>query len=372
MEYTCMEKLGARPSRLGFGCMRFPTTPEGAIDEPRARAMLDLAYRSGVNYFDTAYFYHQRTSEAFVGRALKAYPRDTFYLATKLPMAIIDSLEQAKEIYEGQFEKLQVDYFDFYLLHAMNAERWEKAVNLGIVSFLEEQQRLGRIRHLGFSFHDSYEVFERMLTARQWDFCQIQFNYMDTQIQAGMKGYELATRMGVPVIVMEPVKGGSLATLSDEIAGRMKAVHPDWSLASWAMRWVAGLPNCRVILSGMSDEVQVQDNLNTFSHLEPLGEVEMQTIDAVREAIHARMFVGCTACRYCMPCPFGVDIPENFRIMNEYAMYGNRRHLVQAWKDMEDAERADQCRRCGKCEEACPQGIPIREKLSKIARSVQA
>lgn len=371
MQYANLEKLGARPSRLGFGCMRFPTTPEGTIDEPRALAMLDMAYQGGVNYFDTAYFYHQRTSEAFVGRALKAYPRESFYLATKLPMGIITSLDQAKEIFEGQFASLQVSYFDFYLLHALNAEHWRNAVDQGILAFLEEQQRRGRIRHLGFSFHDSYDVFERILTARPWDFCQIQFNYMDTQIQAGMKGYDLATRLGVPVFVMEPVKGGSLATLSEDIAACLRAVQPEWSLASWAMRWVAELENCRVILSGMSDEEQVRDNLRTFESMRPLREQERQAIDDVRKAIEARVFVGCTACRYCMPCPFGVDIPRNFRIMNDFAMYNHERRLRQEWNEMDALARADQCRQCGQCERACPQGLPIREKLAQIARRMQ-
>ena len=186
MQYNELEKLGERVSRLGFGCMRFPTTPEGGIDEPRAEAMLDSAYRAGVNYFDTAYFYHQHTGEAFVGRMMRKYPRDSFKLATKMPMSIVTSLDQAKEIFEGQLAALQTEYVDFYLFHALNGERWEQAKAMGIVGYLEEQQRAGRIRHFGFSFHDSYEVFEKILTEREWDFCQIQFNYMDTEIQAGM------------------------------------------------------------------------------------------------------------------------------------------------------------------------------------------
>ncbi len=367
MEYANLEKLGVRPSRLGFGCMRFPTTPEGKIDEPRALAMLDTAYKAGVNYFDTAYFYHNHTSEAFVGRALKAYPRDSFYLATKLPLSMIQSLEEAKAIFEGQFKTMQQDYFDFYLLHAINGQRWDFVQESGILDFLLEQQKLGRIRHLGFSFHDNYEAFERILNARDWDFCQIQFNYMDVDVQAGMKGYELAKELGVPVIVMEPVKGGSLATLSEDIARHFKAARPEKSVASWAMRWVANLDNCAVILSGMSDEAQVQDNLATFNKIETLSESEMQVINTVREAIQARTFVGCTNCKYCMPCPFGVDIPKNFRIMNHFAQYSNARDLAVDWKNLEEGARADQCKNCGKCEVACPQQLPIREKLHEIA-----
>ena len=371
MEYTTLEKLDERVSRLGFGCMRFPTTPDGAIDEPRAAAMLKTAYDAGVNYFDTAYFYHNRTAEAFLGRALKMFPRESFKLATKLPVSLIDSLEKAKEIYEGQFVSLDTPYFDFYLLHALDGERWDAVLRMGILDFLLEEQKKGRIRHLGFSFHDDYAAFERILTYRDWDFCQIQFNYMDVDVQAGMKGYELAKSRGVPVVVMEPVKGGSLATLSEEITAPLKAAHPDWSVASWAMRWVASLNNCRIILSGMSDEAQVADNLATFSGENRLSEADQQVIVQVREAIRARVFVGCTACKYCMPCPFGVDITRNFRMMNQFAMYSNERNLQGSWKGMEEKERASACQRCGKCEKACPQHLPIREKLAEIAERMK-
>lgn len=367
MEYVQMEKLGVKVSRLGFGCMRLPVTPEGQIDEPRAAKMLDRAYQAGVNYFDTAYFYHNRTSEAFVGRALKAYPRESFYLATKLPLSIIGSREEAEAIFEGQFKTLQVEYFDFYLLHCINESNWKKVKDFGLIDFLLEQQKVGRIRHLGFSFHDRYELFEEVMDAHEWDFCQIQLNYMDTDIQAGMKGYELATDRGIPVIVMEPVKGGSLATLSDDIAKIFLDARPDKSVASWAMRWVAGLDNCKVILSGMTDEAQVEDNLATFTQPEPLSSRETAVIEQVRREITARTFVGCTNCKYCMPCPFGVDIPENFRIMNNFAKYANERALAFGWNDMEAGERADKCQGCGQCEAACPQGIDIREKLRQIA-----
>ena len=194
---------------------------------------------------------------------------------------------------------------------------------------------------------------------------------MDTEIQAGMKGYELAKRMGVPMFIMEPVKGGSLATLSEDIAQKFKAVHPDWSVASWAMRWVASLDNCKVILSGMTTEEQVEDNLATFSHLEPLNEAELAVVDEVRAAIQARVFVSCTGCQYCMPCPFGVDIPRNFRMMNQYAMYNNEFSLESSWKNMDEGARATACKKCGKCERACPQHLPIRQKLMQIAEKMK-
>jgi len=372
MEFVNIEKLDAKVSRLGFGCMRFPVTAEGVIDEPRALAMLDTAYKAGVNYFDTAYFYHNRTSEEFVGRALKAYPRESFYLATKLPMSLIESAEQAKEIYEGQFKTMQVEYFDFYLLHCLHTKNWKKVLDFGLIDFLLEEQKKGRIRRLGFSFHDNYEVFEEILTYRDWDFCQLQLNYMDTDVQAGLKGYELAKERGVPVIVMEPIKGGSLATLGEELCAPFKQMHPEWSVASWAMRWVAGLDNCKVILSGMSNEEQVADNLATFDSLKPLTDEEQQVVDKVRAMIEARTFVGCTNCKYCMPCPFGVDIPENFAMMNNFAKYSNEARLRVQWNEMEEGQRADKCRGCGKCETACPQGIAIRKKLHEIAARMKA
>ena len=367
MEYMNLDKLGAKVSRLGFGCMRFPLTEDGKIDEKRAENMLDTAYKAGVNYFDTAYFYHNRTSEEFVGRMLKKYPRDSFYLATKLPLSLIESFEQAKEIFEGQFATMQVDHFDFYLLHCINEKNWKTTLDCGLLEYLIEQKKQGKIRYLGFSFHDKYELFEEVINHYDWDFCQIQLNYMDTEIQAGLKGYQLATDKGIPVVVMEPVKGGSLATLSEDIVKVFKDVHPDWSVASWAMRWVANLDNCKVILSGMSDEEQVADNLSTFAATTHLSDADMQTIAKVRKMIEERTFVACTNCKYCMPCPFGVDIPGNFRMMNDFAKYTNERGLAFRWNDMDEGERADKCRSCGKCETACPQALPIREKLHEIA-----
>ena len=372
MEYMNLDKLGAKVSRLGFGCMRFPLTAEGTIDEARAEAMLDTAYKAGVNYFDTAYFYHNRTSEEFVGRMLKKYPRESFYLATKLPLSLIENFEQAKEIFEGQFATMQVEYFDFYLLHCINEKNWKTTLDNQLIDYLVEQKKQGKIRYLGFSFHDKYELFEEVMNAYDWDFCQIQLNYMDTKIQAGMKGYQLATDRGIPVIVMEPVKGGSLATLSEDIVKVFKDAHPDWSVASWAMRWAANLDNCKVILSGMSSEEQVADNLSTFAATTHLSEDDMQTIGKVRRMIEERTFVGCTDCKYCMPCPFGVDIPRNFAMMNNFAKYSNEGDLAFRWKDMGEDAHADKCKNCGKCETACPQALPIREKLHEIAARMNA
>lgn len=362
-----MEKLGALPSMLGFGCMRFPTAGDGKIDEAQAEQMMDAAIAAGVNYIDTAYPYHGGASEPFVGKVLKKYPRDSFYLATKLPAWLVNSVEDAERIFNEQLARLQTDYIDFYLLHAMNAGRYDDMVRLGIVEWGEKKKAEGKIRYFGFSFHDNYEAFEHILASREWDFCQIQLNYMDTEVQAGIKGYELTEKLGVPLVVMEPIKGGSLTTFADDIADMFKARRPADSLASWALRYVGTLPNVKVILSGMSTKEQVADNLKTFGKFEPLSEGEQQLIKDVVAAVKARVKNGCTACRYCMPCPFGVDIPRNFSVWNNYAMYGNAGGAKwNYYHEMKAENRADQCKKCGACEKVCPQAIKIRDNLVQV------
>lgn len=373
MEYRKMEKIGAAPSLLGFGCMRFPLLEDGKINESEAEKMIDKAISEGVNYIDTAFPYHNGDSEPFVGKVLKKYDRQSFYLATKLPLWKADSLEDAKKIFEEQIERLQVDYVDFYLLHALNKERWEKAVKCGIVSYCEELQKQGKIKYFGFSFHDSYSVFEEILTYRNWDFCQIQYNYMDDQIQAGDKGYELAEKLGVPMVVMEPIKGGSLASLPADIEDILKEKRKEDSVASWALRWVGTHTNVKVILSGMSTYEQVLDNLDTFRKFEPLNLEEQEMIKKVAETIRSRVKNGCTACQYCMPCPAGIDIPRNFAIWNEEAMYGNKEAAKgKYFKEMEESKRAENCQKCGICEQKCPQGIQIRDNLELLAKELKA
>ena len=271
MEYRAFEKLRVSPSLLGFGCMRFPQNPDGTIDEAEAAKLLDTAIKAGVNYIDTAYPYHNGESEPFLGRTLKKYPRNSFYLATKLPMWDIKTPEDVKKIFDSQLERLQTDYVDFYLIHCLDKEKWQQVLDLNVIPFLEEMKQQGKIRFLGFSFHDDFDTFKKILTYRTWDFCQIQYNYIDTEIQAGDRGYELTEELGIPLVIMEPVKGGSLASLPEEIAARFTDFDPLHSLASWALRWVASKPNVKVVLSGMSTMEQVQDNLETFTHFTPLS-----------------------------------------------------------------------------------------------------
>ncbi len=366
MEKRKLEKLGIDTSLLGFGCMRFPTDAAGKIDEVQAEKMLDKAIAEGVNYIDTAYPYHDGESEPFVGAVLKKFDRGSFYLATKLPVWLVKTVEDAERIFLSQLERLQTDYIDFYLLHAMNKNSWEQMVQAGVVEFCEKLKEQGKIKYLGFSFHDSYEVFETIASARKWDFCQIQLNYMDTEEQAGLKGYELTEKLELPLIVMEPVKGGSLAGYSEDINERFKKMDPKASIASFALRWVGSLPNVKVILSGMSNMAQLEDNLSTFRKFAPLSEKEAAEIEDIVAALKRRIQNGCTGCRYCMPCPAGVDIPRNFRIWNHYHIYGTYQTVKWAWEhEIPEAEKAKNCIKCGKCEALCPQKIRIREDLER-------
>lgn len=366
MEYRKLEKLGIKTSLLGFGCMRFPTE-NGKINEPEAEKLIDRAIASGVNYIDTAYPYHNGDSEPFTGRVLNKYPRDSYYLATKLPCWQVNSVEDAERLFNEQLKRLDKDHVDFYLLHSLSGNSYRRMKELGVVDYCAELKKQGRIRYYGFSFHDDYSAFEEIIRDRQWDFCQIQLNYMDAMEQAGVKGYELAESLGVPVIVMEPVKGGSLAKLPDDVYAPLNAVREGASPASWALRWVGTFTNVKVILSGMSDMAQVEDNLSTFGSFEPLSEKEQLLIKRTADLLNKRVYNGCTGCNYCMPCPAGVNIPYNFKIWNGYGIYSNKWDTIWQWENnIDDKQKAKNCIGCGKCEKACPQKISVREDLAAL------
>lgn len=373
MDYR-MEKPGMelRPSLLGYGCMRFPLKPDHTVDEEKARQLIGRAMEAGVTYYDTAWFYHDGESEPMLGRILSQYPRESYRLATKMPCSIVDSLEQAKDIFAKQFERLQTDHFDFYLLHSLSGRTWKKMCELGVVDFLEQCQREGKFRWFGFSFHDEYEAFEEILRARDWDFCQIQLNYMDQNIQAGLRGHDLALKLGVPLVIMEPVKGGLLAQPPEEVLEPLRALDPDATPSSWAMRWVGSLPGVKVVLSGMGSMEQLEDNLNTFSNFRPLSEEERAAVNETARRLAQRVKNGCTGCRYCMPCPAGVDIPKSFRIWNNMEMYQNKAATRRSWKSLASEARPDQCYRCGRCERLCPQHLPIRAQLAQAQEEITA
>jgi len=367
MKTSYFEKLGINTSLLGFGCMRFPTKADGTIDEIQSEAMLDKAIANGVTYIDTAYPYHNGESESFVGKVLKKYNRNQFTIATKLPVWKVNKKEDVRIFFNEQLNKLQVDYVDFYLLHALDSDKWNLLLKQGVLEEVEALQNEGKIKFLGFSFHDEYDVFEKIITYRNWDFCQIQYNYIDTQIQAGDKGYALAEKLGIPLIIMEPIKGGNLANLPDDIAQYFKSFNPNKSLSSWALRWVESHSNVKVILSGMSNMEHVVDNLDTFNNFSVLNDEEMECVRKVTEIILSRTKNGCTGCEYCMPCPHGVNIPRNFKIWNDLAIYGNKNQAVRRyWKDMPATERADMCQECGACEPLCPQSIQIISDLKRV------
>lgn len=367
METRKLEKLNIETSLLGFGCMRFPVTADGNIEEVEAQEMLDKAIAEGVNYIDTAYPYHDGASEPFVGKALQKYPRDSYFLATKLPVWMVKSIEDVDRIFQDQLSRLQTDYIDFYLMHAMGKTRWDEMVSLGVVEHLEKLKQEGKIKYLGFSFHDEYKVFEEILNYRDWDFCQIQLNYLDTEDQAGIKGYQLTEEKNIPVIIMEPIKGGSLASFSEDVEEKFHQMDQDASIASFALRWVGSLPNVKVILSGMSSMQQVEDNLKTFKNFKPFSEEENNSIIEIVDILNKRIQNGCTGCAYCMPCPVGVDIPGCFSTWNTYHMFGNYNTVRWKWeKEISEKRQAKNCVKCGKCETVCPQKITIRDDLERV------
>lgn len=353
-------------SLLGFGCMRFPM--EGnKINEPLAKKMLLKAIDGGVNYIDTAYPYHDGESELFVGKALKDIDRSKYFLADKLPLWDCETEEDIDRIFLEQLEKCQVDYFDFYLIHAVNKARYDKTIKLNVIEHLERFRKEGKIKNIGFSFHDDYDTFVRWVNLYNWDFVQIQLNYMDIDHQQGIKGYELLTEKNIPVVIMEPVKGGSLVNFNDEIIDKFHQLDDTQSIASWAFRWVGTLPNVKVILSGMSTMEHVEDNVKTFSPFTPLNKKELTAIKDIRKHINSLSEVNCTACKYCMPCPHGVDIPGNLRTFNAHAMYGNDHHTKWVISRLKSKDAfADACIECNICLTKCPQNISIPSELKRF------
>lgn len=353
-------------SLLGFGCMRFPMI-DGEVDIVETKRMIDFAIKKGVNYIDTAYPYHSGKSETIVREILKTYKRESYFLADKLPLWNCETIEDVERIFYEQLDKCGVDYFDFYLIHAVNKERYKQVIELGVLKKLEEFKKQGVIRNIGFSFHDDLETFKKWVDLYPWDFCQIQLNYMDINHQQGMEGYEILTKKDIPVIIMEPVKGGVLAKFNPNIEKYFKDERPNDSIASWAFRWVGSFSNVKVILSGMSTFEQVEDNISTLSDFEPFTAKEHALISKIRTELLDLSKVDCTSCNYCMPCPYGVDIPRNFRLFNGHAMYKNDNYVTFSYKSMLEAgQSANACVQCNECLPKCPQFIEIPTQLSNF------
>jgi predicted aldo/keto reductase-like oxidoreductase len=348
--------------------MRFPKVhpDKPDIDEELALKMIDEAYQSGVNYFDTAYPYHAKLSEKFVGKALKKYPRQSFYLATKMPGWEIKNVDDAKRIFNEQLENLQTDYFDYYLCHALSKKGFEIYKEPGIMDFLYQMKKEGKIKHLGFSFHDTPDVLNEIIHTYEWDFVQLQLNYLDWDFQDAKKQYEIVKNYDVPVIVMEPVRGGTLASLSEDAAKILKEAKPNKSIASWAIRYAASKEQVMVVLSGMSNLEQTRDNIQSLTDFEPVEEKDQMIIDQALELFLKNRTIPCTNCKYCMPCPEGVNIPKIFKIYNQYAINKHKRAFIHAYENLDDAEKANNCIACGICMQHCPQGIEIPERMDEI------
>lgn len=353
-------------SLLGMGCMRLPKKDNDEIDIEETQKIIDYAYQNGITYYDTAYPYHDGKSEIVIGNALKKYPRDSFLLADKLPIWKCNTLEDVKSIFQEQLKKCQVEYFDFYLCHAMNLERFNVYKKLEVFPYLIELRKQGYIRHLGFSFHDSAQNIIPIADELDWDFAQIQFNYLDYTMQDAKKQYEELTSRGIAVVVMEPIRGGLLANVCKEAQDVFHNRLPNASSASWALRYVANFPNIKVILSGMSTMPQLEDNVNTFKHYKPLDDADMKCIEEAKQKILGNDFIPCTGCRYCVPCPFGVNIPKIFSVFNMYSIHKDIIKFKDDLQKLDATTLPAVCKRCGKCVRQCPQHIAIFDELEKI------
>ena len=351
---------------LGFGLMRLPEK-DGKVDRATARMMVDRAMAAGCNYFDTAYMYHNGESEMFAAEALKKYPRDSYCLTTKMPTIMLKQEEDLERIFQEQLRRTQAGYFDFYLMHWLNADHWKIAEKLKLYDFMKKKQAEGKIRRIGFSYHGEPEVLEKIAKAYPWDVAQIQLNYLDWELYRSREQYEILTKAGIPVIVMEPLRGGSLASLSPDATEILRKADPRSSNAAWALRYVASLPNVLCVLSGMSLPEHMEDNIRTFSPLKPLTDNERKVLEQALTAYRKHLAVPCTACRYCMPCPVGVEIPKIFGLYNQYKISGNKWLFSNNYNAIPEDSRASACVNCGKCMKHCPQKISIPAELKKIA-----
>jgi predicted aldo/keto reductase-like oxidoreductase len=362
MQYRRFGKLDWEVSALGFGCMRLPTENGNEdIDEAEATKMLRYAIDHGVNYLDTAYPYHGGNSEPFVGSVLQDGYREKVRLATKMPSWKIEEREDFNRYLNEQLERLQTEHIDFYLLHALGEESWHKLRDLDVTDWAEGAIEDGRIGHLGFSFHDDYEVFEEIIDAYDWTFCQIQYNYMDVDNQAGTKGLRYAASQGMAVVVMEPLLGGKLVDPPESVQEIWDQAPTTRSPVDWALQWLWHQPEVSVVLSGMSAMDHVKENVACAERSKTgiLTEEELALIDRVREKYEGLCPIPCTECGYCMPCPNGVDIPRNFKIYNQGAMYEDEGWARWAYDEIPEEKRASACIACLECEDQCPQSIPI-------------
>lgn len=364
-------------SALGLGAMRLPVIDgqEAKIDEEKTAEMVAYAMEQGINYYDTAWGYHMGNSELVMGKVLNQYPRESYYIATKFPGYDISNMDKVEEIFEKQLEKTGMEYFDFYLFHnvcEMNIDYYldEK---YGIFEYLMKQKENGRIRHLGFSVHGDYEVTKRFLEAygEHMEFCQIQLNYLDWSFQKAKEKVEQVAAYGIPVWVMEPLRGGKLATMEEEYEQRLKALRPEETVPAWAFRFLQTIPNVTMVLSGMSNMQQLQDNIATYAEDKPLNDKEMEVLLGIADDMIKKIALPCTACRYCTTkCPKGLDIPMLLEIYNEDCFTGGGFLAPMKISSMPEEKRPSACVGCRSCEAVCPQQIRISEAMADFAAKV--
>lgn len=358
-------------SLLGLGTMRLPCkTPlkresNPLIDYKKGQELVDYAYKCGVNYYDTAYMYHVGKSEKFIGTALKKYPRDSYFLADKLPIWLCPKKSDMEKVFQKQLERTGADYFDFYLLHSLDKNNFDKCEKFGAYEFVQKKREEGKIKNIGFSFHGTIEDLKRIVAAHKWDFAQIQMNYLDWKNQDAKTQYEILTEAGIPVIVMEPVRGGKLAEVEADIADMFKKAKPEKSIASWAISFVASHSNVLTILSGMNSLEQLEDNISTLTDFKPFGESEFKICENACAMLNKSDVIPCTGCDYCADCPQGVKISSIFDVYNKFKKSEISKEEAMAQYNKIDVN-ASACVNCGKCATHCPQSIDIPDKMNNL------
>ncbi|MBO6154500.1 MAG: aldo/keto reductase [Lachnospiraceae bacterium] len=374
MQYR-LDKYGNKISALGFGCMRF-TQSGGKIDLDKAEKEIMAAYNAGVNYYDTAYIYNG--SEVALGEILaRNNIRKKVNIATKLPHYLVKKSDSIEEYFTEQLTRLQTDYVDYYLMHMLtDIATWNRMVDLGIKEWIAEKKASGAIKQIGFSYHGNSDMFIKLIDAYDWDFCQIQYNYMDEHSQAGRTGLQYAASKGIPVVIMEPLRGGKLANIPESAAKIMSEYPVQKTAPAWAFSWLWNQPEVTCVLSGMNSLEMVEENVQTASEVEPgrLSDADLKMINRVLLEINKRTKVGCTGCRYCMPCPQGVDIPGSFAAYNRKYSEGYiaaEKEYLMTTALRADATCASKCIGCGKCEKHCPQHIEIRKELKNVRKSLE-